>query len=102
MDFKTEVGRWVRLTEESTLKTMPYSMAFITLLSELEVAVHSNPDELEEKREAVGEALRINYDQDIREIARLEAMYLVVSLQYMASRGKLKFTGDERGVILCK
>lgn len=92
MTLRHEVARFAACIEAATGMTYAFGAAYLSVYSELDnipVDDQATVDRLEEKRAGIEEALLLMRDDDTaeRERARLQAMYVVISLQYQIARG---------------
>ncbi len=100
-EFRRHVARLLALLELATGSTMNFADAYIGLYADLSSLENEKPpnaiDHYEERREVIGESIRLlrvdctakeqHPDWYERELARLNAMYLFVSLRYQIVRG---------------
>lgn len=101
-ELRHHVGRFVRLTEVAFEKPLDFADAYVGVYADLEACAYLTGDavaidHIEDRRQAVDEALLLlKRDEALkterpdwyeRELARLEAMYLIASLRYQIVRG---------------
>lgn len=101
-ELRRHVAHFVALMEIENQKALNFDDAYVGIYADLEACGYSTGDKsaidhIEDRRQAVDESLSLLKRDDAlkkqhpdwyeRELARLEAMYLIASLRYQVIRG---------------